>query len=292
MKENGRVNSSVAFWEDLSREIPFRIEPSYAVIAPYGRSQFKAQLLRTSSASEELCLATCSVSALVDAANGERYKTPYLSFLLSFFLFCFFVSLFLSFLFLCFFLCLFLSLLSIFSFLPPHIYTYIHIYTSTLSLTFVNIGGEMSISSSSSVRTMESSHVSQSISSNNVPLYLRSTLFHPSVRIDKNIFTAHGDTEVGSEFTLKLNIMVPDLYSNSMGKEERDRPLGSKDFIIENPMISTQLFSVVAEGPFLVKFIDKKGKPQTATRGSSLGTAISLPSQGTTTFTLSFAPRR
>eukprot|EP00605_Chrysophyceae_sp_TOSAG23-4_P000478 GSChrysophyteH1.ASY1.ANO1.537.1 assembled CDS len=54
LKEVLRAKTVLNFWSDLTKDSPFNIEPTDAVIAPYGKQKFKVTLYRTTGVPEEL----------------------------------------------------------------------------------------------------------------------------------------------------------------------------------------------------------------------------------------------
>ena len=63
---SGKVQSNIQFWDDLSKDCPFKIEPDMATIDPYGRKKFTVTLFRTDIAGKELAMLTGAISFAVE----------------------------------------------------------------------------------------------------------------------------------------------------------------------------------------------------------------------------------
>jgi len=217
---DGYAKPAFKFWDDVTKEIPFSIEPISTVIPAYGRQKFKVTLLRTSLVGCEKALLTCSIRN----SGGDNDKSQ------------------------------------------------LHDSLAAASL--------MSDDSSASASKADFS----------LPLYVQSDITSPSVRIDKNIFYAtDGDTQVSDDLGIKLKIEVPQLFSTAAIGNGKSRTI-----VVENPLMSTLLFSVTTIGPFQIKssidtsYIDKKGTfsalaskttsslVSSESKGSSLGRTIQL----------------
>lgn len=70
--ENGKVKVNCNFWTDINRQIPFKIEPEEAFLAPFGRESFKVTLTRTSAAGVEQALMSGAVELDFDEDLAQQ----------------------------------------------------------------------------------------------------------------------------------------------------------------------------------------------------------------------------
>ena len=65
-----RIKTSLLFWDDVSKDSPFSVDPKVTVVPAYGRKNFKVKMFRTTSKGEELALLS---GAITLGGSGEEY---------------------------------------------------------------------------------------------------------------------------------------------------------------------------------------------------------------------------
>lgn len=198
------VKSSILFWDDVVKDTPFNIVPTSSLVKPYSKQNFKVALFRTSNKGLE----KAQVSGFIAFENDKPKQK-----------------------------------------LSPTAAGSVGSSDQSLSAA-----SQTTADSNTSMNSSVSTHAIAASTSPNfvLSLLLEGSFAHPTIKIDKNIFVAeYNPTNVSPNLGIKLKLQAPILF----GKESKSTVDSSslKTLTLVNPMESSLIFSISTDGPFAIK---------------------------------------